>query len=343
MLQTLEAEISPGMSTADAVGLAQRVEEVGFDRLGVSDVVFWPDCFVLQALIADATSRVHIGAMVTNPYTRHPAVLAGMLSTLQEHSGGRMFLGIGVGAGLEDLGMDYPRPVRALREAIVGIRGLLAGERVELAGELFPMQGASLIRPPQVPVPISVGTRSRQIMQLTGELADIALVGARHFTPAMADQYRGWLAEGAARVGRDAGEVEVAPRLTLCVSDDAALARGSVVRYVAHYLAIIRPPELDPDRLAAIDAALERSTGWYFDLDRHDDPALVDLVPDEWITNYAVVGTPAEVVDQMAAIAELGFTSASLNLAAVMRSDMATGLRETIDGFATVIDQVRSA
>ncbi|MEM7286657.1 MAG: LLM class flavin-dependent oxidoreductase [Actinomycetota bacterium] len=342
MLQTLEAEISPGMSTADAVGLAARVEEVGFDRLGISDVVFWPDCFVLQALIAEATDRVHIGAMVTNPYTRHPAVLAGMLATLQDHSGGRMFLGIGVGAGLEDLGMDYPRPVRALREAIVGIRGLLAGERVELAGEVFPIEGASLMRPPDVPVPISVGTRSRQVMQLAGELADVALVGARHFTQAMADQYRGWLAEGATRVGRDAAEIEVAPRLTLCVSDDAALARASVVRYVAHYLAIIRPSELDPERLAAIDAALARSTGWYFDLDRHDDPALVDLVPDEWITNYAVVGTPADVAQQLGAIADLGFTSASLNLAAVMRADMATGLRETIDGFARVIHDIRS-
>lgn len=341
-LQVLEAEISPGMSTADAVGLARRVEEVGFDRLGISDVVFWPDCFVLQALIAEATSRIAIGSMVTNPYTRHPAVLAGMLSTLQEVSGGRMFLGIGVGAGLEDLGIDYPRPVRALREAIVAIRGLLAGEEVELDGELFPVRGASLIRPPAVPVPISVGTRSAQVMRLAGELADIALVGARHFTPELAARYEGWLAEGAERVGRDPGDVEVAPRLTLCVSHDAALARASVVRYVAHYLAIIRPPAMDPERLAAIDAALARSTGWYFDLDRHDDPALVDLVPEEWITNYAVVGTPAEVVDQMAAMADLGYTSASLNLAAVRRSDMATGLRETIDGFAEVIDAVRA-
>lgn len=340
---TLEGEISPGMEPEAAVGLARRVEEVGFERLGISDVLFWPDCFVLQGLIAAATERVRIGSMVTNPYTRHPAVLAGMLATLQEASGGRMFLGIGVGAGLEELEVGYERPVRALREAITAMRGLWAGGPVELDGELFPVRGGALIRPPAVPIPVSIGTRSRQVMQLAGELADTALVGARHFTPELAAQYRGWLAEGAARVGRDPAEVEVAPRLTLCVSADGALARASVVRYVAHYLAIIRPADVEPDRLIAIDEALARSTGWYFDLDRHDDPALDDLVPAEWINRYAVAGTPGEVVDQMAEIAALGFTSASCNLAAVRRGSMEEGLRETIDGFASVIDEVRAA
>lgn len=341
MFETLEAEISPGMSVAEAVGLAQRVEASGFDRLGISDVVFWPDCVVLQALVAEATDRIRIGSMVTNPYTRHPAVLAGTLATLQDASGGRMFLGIGVGAGLEDLHVEYERPVRALREAIGIMRRLWSGESCAADGELFSAHG-SLRRPPAVPIPISVGTRSRQVMQLAGELADVALVGARHFTPGLADEYRGWLAEGAERADRDPVDVEVAPRLTLCVSDDGALARRSIVRYVAHYLAIIRPSEMDPERLVAIDDALARSTGWYFDLDRHDDPELDQLVPDEWITRYAVVGTPGEIVDQMAAIGDLGFTSASCNLAAVGRGSMVAGLRETIDGFARVIDAVRS-
>ena len=155
------------MSPADVVALGVRCEEIGFDRLGLSDVVFWPDCFVLQGMLAAATERIHIGSMVTNPYSRHPAVLAGAVATLQEISGGRMFLGIGVGAGLEDLRIDYPRPVRALREAIVAIRGLLSGEMVELDGEMFPIDGAALIRPPTVPVPISIGTSSG--------FADIAL------------------------------------------------------------------------------------------------------------------------------------------------------------------------
>lgn len=332
MFETIEAEISPGMSTADAVALAQQAEAVGFDRLGISDVVFWPDCFVLQGLIAAATDRIHIGSMVTNPYTRHPAVLAGMVATLQDVSGGRAFLGIGVGAGLEDLGIDYPRPVRTLREAVTTIKALLAGDPIAHDGAVFPMHG-ELIRPPDIPVPISIGTRSQQVMQLAGELADIALVGARHITAPMAEQYRDWLAAGEAKAGRPAGAVEVAPRLTLCVSDDGELARQSVIRYVAHYLAIIRPPELGADRLDAIDAALARSAGWYFDLARHDDPALFDLVPPEWITRYAVVGTPGEIVEQLAEVAELGFTSVSLNLAAVVRPSMRQGLAETIAGF----------
>ena len=329
------------MSPVDFVDLAVRCEQAGFDRFGVSDVVFWPDCFVLQGLIAQSTSRIHIGSMVTNPYSRHPAMLAGAVAALQELSSGRMFLGIGVGAGLEDLRIHYPRPVRALREAIVGIRGLLAGEAVDLDGEMFPIDGARLVRPPEAPVPISVGTRSRQVMRLAGELADIALVGARHFTPEIAQQYYGWLAEGAALAGRDVGDIDIAPRLTLCVSSDGDLARRSVVRYVAHYLAIIRPAEMDPDRLAAIDAVLDRATGWYFDLDRFDPPELFDLVTEDWIRRYAIAGAPSEIAGQVTEVTALGFTSASLNLAAVLRPSAAEGYAETIDGFATVIDDCR--
>ena len=115
-----------------------------------------------------------------------------------------------------------------------------------------------------------------------------------------------------------------------------------MVRYVAHYLAIIRPAGMDPDRLAAIDEALARARGWYFDTDRYDPPELFDLVDDEWIRRYAVAGAPTEIPEQIAAVTDLGFTSASLNLAAVLRPSMAQGLMETIDGFGAVIDRCRA-
>ena len=239
MSLVFEAEITPGMSTREVVDLARIAEEAGFDRLGISDVVFWHDCYVLMALISQRTERIMLGPMVTNPYSRHPAVLAGLMAALQDASDGRMFLGIGVGAGLEQVGMTYPRPVATLREAITAITGLLRGETVTVHGETITVDAARMVGPVR-PVPVSIGTRSPQVMRLAGELADIALVGARNITPAIAEQYRTWLAEGAARVGRDASTIDVAPRLTLCVSNDGDLARRSMKRYAAHYAAIIR-------------------------------------------------------------------------------------------------------
>jgi 5,10-methylenetetrahydromethanopterin reductase len=339
-----EAEITPGMSAREVVDLARLAEDAGFDRLGISDVVFWPDCFVLLGIVSQHTSRIQLGPMVTNPYSRHPAVLAGVLAALQDASQGRAFLGIGVGAGLEQLAMTYERPVRALREAIVAITGLLRGDEVTLRGETLTIDAARMVGPVS-PVRISIGTRSRQVMQLAGELADVALVGGRTFDAGITAQYRTWLAEGAARAGRDPGAVEIAPRLTLCVSRDGALARRSLKRYVAHYAAIIRPADLLEREgggwMARVEAALTRSHGWYFDHDRVDDPELDELVDDDLVRRFAVAGTPEECAALTREILDLGFTSASMNLAAPRRASMYEGLRETLEGAATVLDILR--
>ena len=60
-----EAEITQGMGAADFCQLAKEVEIAGFDRLGVSDVVLWPDAYQLQILAA--LSLIHISEP-TRPY-----------------------------------------------------------------------------------------------------------------------------------------------------------------------------------------------------------------------------------------------------------------------------------
>lgn len=336
---TFEAEITPGMAPSDAVELGCLVEHVGFDRLGISCVALWPDTYQLQALIAARTERIHIGSMVTNPYTRHAAVHASALATLQELSSGRAFCGMGVGAGLEELGIDYPRPVKTLRESVAAIRGLLAGETVELDGDTVTIENARLIRPVDTPVPIAIGTRSPGVMKLAGEVADIALVGARHLTPEIVDRYRGWLAEGAARSDRDVDDIEVLPRVTLCVSDDEDLAVESVKRFAAHYLNILgeHGPPVDPNRREAIIATLDDATGWYFDLERYDPPEMLRLIDADLARQFAVVGTPAQCAEQIRDLMDLGFEGVSCNLAAVQRESMFAGLRETIEGAGEVL------
>jgi 5,10-methylenetetrahydromethanopterin reductase len=344
MTATFEAEITPGMAAREVVDLARIAEEAGFDRLGLSDVVFWPDCFVLMGIVGEHTRRIHLGPMVTNPYSRHPAVLAAMMATLQDATEGRAFLGLGVGAGLEQLGLRYERPVRTLREAITAITGLLRGEEVTLHGETLVVDRARMVGPVQ-PVPISIGSRSPQVMRLAGELADIALVGGRVIDDRIAAEYRGWLAEGAARRGRDPDSIEVAPRLTLCISRDGDLARRSLKRYVAHYASLIRPPDLVAREggawMAQVEAALARSSGWYFDHDRHDDPDLDRLVDDDLVRRFAIAGTPDECAELTRDVLALGFASASMNLAAPRRGSLYEGLRETLEGSADLLALLR--
>ena len=164
-------------------------------------------------------------------------------------------------------------------------------------------------------------------MRLAGEVADRVLVGARYLSPELAATYRAWLSDGAERAGRDVNLIEVAPRLTLCVSENGEAARASVKRYVAHYVSLLRPTELglDPGWLDDLDAALDRSKGWYDDL----------------VRKFAVAGTPEECVELLETTLGLGFTSLSCNLAAVRRpgNTMESGLSETISASAEVFQR----
>jgi 5,10-methylenetetrahydromethanopterin reductase len=339
MPYTFEAEISPGMAPRDVISLAQLVEDGGFARLGISCIALWPDTYQLQALVAANTRRIHIGSMVTNPYTRHAAGHAAALATLDELSEGRAFFGIGAGAGLEALGLQDPKPVRTLRDSITAITRLLAGETVSMQSQTLVLNEARLHRPPIHKVPIAIGTRSEQVMRLAGALADIALVGARHLTPTLIGQYRRWLAEGAARAGRSPDAIEVMPRITLCISRDAPRAITSVKRYAAHYLNILgeRGPAVDPARHGAISEVLKQARGWYFDVERYDPPALFDLIDDDLTRAFAVVGTPEQCAEQIRAVLALGFQGVSCNLAPVIGGSNHAGLRETLEGAAEML------
>lgn len=344
----LEAEFSPGMPMEACEEVAALVEEAGFDRLGISDVVHWPDTYVVQALCARATSRVEIGPMVANPYLRHPAVTAAAVATLDNLSGGRAFLGYGVGAGLEAAGVSPKRPVATLRSAMTEVRALLDGGKVGEDSTPFGVHEAELRLPPSAGhrVPVAIGTRSPHVARLAGELADRALVGARYLSPRFADLYRTWVGEGAQRVGRDPATVEIAPRLTLCCASDREAAYATQRRDAAEFLVTLRPEdlEIEADRLAAIENALGQARGWYFDPEGYHPPALDELVDDRLVEAFALCGDADDLVPQFARIAAMGFTSISLKLAPVRRPgwSMLDGLRETIRTAACVLPRVKA-
>jgi len=207
-------------SSKEFLRLAALAEEAGYSELWYTDIRFETDAYVNLALAARQTKTILLGPGVSDPYTRHPVLLAAAMATLDQVSDGRAQIGIGMGSQLERLGMVQERPVRALREAIEIIRILLSGETVQYEGEVFRATGGKLnFTPVRSAIPVFVASHSRQVLKLCGRIADgvlLANMGRREAVQNAISIVR----EGEAEAGRPAGSVAIHLRLEACISDD---------------------------------------------------------------------------------------------------------------------------
>jgi alkanesulfonate monooxygenase SsuD/methylene tetrahydromethanopterin reductase-like flavin-dependent oxidoreductase (luciferase family) len=153
---------------------AERLDDAGFAAIWAWDHVMGrgdPTVPVLEAwtMLAAAsgrTRRAALGTFVSNVMNRHPSILARMASTLQDVSGGRFRLGLGIGGHPrehEAYGIPFPSaPERAhhLREAIDVVRALWTGGPVSYRGSVLTLDAAYAFPRPDPPPPILVAGQS---------------------------------------------------------------------------------------------------------------------------------------------------------------------------------------
>jgi alkanesulfonate monooxygenase SsuD/methylene tetrahydromethanopterin reductase-like flavin-dependent oxidoreductase (luciferase family) len=127
---------------------------------------------------AMVTERLTVGTFVANVMNRHPAVLARMAATLQEASGGRFTLGIGIGghpAEHEAYGIDFPPPAeraRHLEEAVAVLRALWSGGPVTRPSDLYPLRDAHAYPLPNPPPQILIGAGTPAGARLAARIGD---------------------------------------------------------------------------------------------------------------------------------------------------------------------------
>jgi 5,10-methylenetetrahydromethanopterin reductase len=106
MAVSFHVGILPNRPRADFVDCIVKADELGFGGVWVADSQsVFRDAFMALALFARCTRPMELATGVTNIVTRHPAVLAHSFATLDELSGRRAVLGIGVGV-LFQVGAD---------------------------------------------------------------------------------------------------------------------------------------------------------------------------------------------------------------------------------------------
>lgn len=303
------------------VRLARLAEAHGLQDLWFADEKFYRDPFVSLTVLAQHTTKIRLGTCVTDPFTRHPALIATAAATLDEASGGRAVLGLGAGfSGLEAMGVQRGKTVRTLRQAIDAIRRLWAGETVSIEDEAFVLRSANLNFPARRDIPILLASSGRQVLRLAGEAADEVMLGdlgsSAVLGPALAEVER-----GAARVGRNVGTMNRIARLNLVLAEDIEAAREAIRPWILAYLWHAYPDwsnlfDYSPDWEARLQPLKEfivsrggkpRNVG-----DRQQVLQFGSLLPDRLVGRYALAGRAPDVVEQIGEIAACGITQVTL-------------------------------
>ena len=299
----------PSRPVDEVVALAARAEALGYDDFWLADERFFREAYTILGLAAARTSRIRLGPGVTDPYSRHPALTAMAIATLDEVSGGRAVLGLGAGvSGFRELGIDSSRSAVAIREAAMLVRALLAGQTVTLKGERVSFNDGRLdVRAPRADVPIYVASQREAGCRVAGRVADGAIMQGCVAEP-LVRFFKERVAEGARRAGRDAAGIELVARINVCIADDAAAARDVMRPTIVRSLAAQRP-DFFTFRTAGLEppAALREAV---LRLAYTHDPApllkLAPLVSDAFVDAVTLCGPPAAVAGGVARLARSG-------------------------------------
>jgi 5,10-methylenetetrahydromethanopterin reductase len=194
----LGVQIIPHLAAREIARVAVEAEQLGYADFWMSDEGFMIDPFTALGMIADKTSRIRLG-VVTNPYTRHPAMTAAALATLDQMSDGRSQLCYVAGGSLvlEPIGMARTQPVQTVQEAIVLTRHLLSGEKVTWIGTQFQLKDAHLEPRVHTMPTIHVAARGTRMLEMAARHADAIWTG---IDTSMIDSIRAAAGERAVKI-----------------------------------------------------------------------------------------------------------------------------------------------
>lgn len=309
-------------SPTRAAEAAQRAEHAGWDGVLVVDSQnLSGDSYVALTTMALATERIGLGTGVTNPVTRHPAVAAGAIASIQRVSAGRAVLGIGRGdSALAHLG-KAPAKVKTLARYLEALQAYLKGEEVSFESLDFSEQVApdvetlgladtpsasqlKWLNERDIKVPVEVASTGPRVIETAARIADRVMLAVG------ADIERlKWGIETARAAARDAGrEVALGAFVNMASHPDIKVARRLVQGGLTTFARFsvmhgeVRGTISDSQRRVLTDLHHR------YDMNEHTraDSKQAGALTPEFIDQYAIVGPPEQCIERLRAMAALG-------------------------------------
>jgi 5,10-methylenetetrahydromethanopterin reductase len=288
----------------DIRGVARRGEELGFSELWLAEDYFFTGGISGATAALAETSSIPVGLGIVSAMVRHPALLAMEISTLSRMYPGRLLPGIGLGLPIwvEQMGLRPRSDLTAMRECVTSVRRLLDGEEVHGDGRSFDFRKVRLTYPARERVTLYMGVIGPKMLRLSGAIADGTVVSVLAGT-----DYLRWARARIAEGMADAGRTEhhrIAAFAFFSVDEDGQRARDLVKGIVAFYASAMSTNALMT--VYGISDELTRMA----EAGGHEEVAR--RMPDKWIDDLVVAGTPDECVTSIRNLLDAGADSIDL-------------------------------
>jgi probable F420-dependent oxidoreductase len=311
--------ISVGKSFDQAIERVRRAEELGYDSVYTTQTAGRDALTVLTSFSA-ATERIKIGTGVLPIYSRTPVATAQTAATLDEYSGGRMVLGLGVShqVTVENwFQSKIDRPLKAMREYVAILRACFAGEDPP-EGEIFHTKFHFMGYQPRQDIPIYVSALQPKMLRLAGEIGDgviLWLCNPDYIRDVVVPE----VSAGRERARKQLDGFDIVAAIPSAVTDDKTAAyetmRMDLITYwsLPFYRAMIEGSGFGDD-IAAFDAGIQAG-----DMERAKA-----AISDRFLDALTAIGSADDVRAGVARYADAGATSP--NIGAVPRTDFAATL-----------------
>jgi F420-dependent oxidoreductase-like protein len=231
------------------LALIQEAERLGFYAVWSAEA-YGSDSVTPLAWIGALTRRIRLGTAIMQMPARTPAMTAMTAMTLDQLSGGRMLLGLGL-SGPQVVegwhGQPYGKPLEKTREYVTILRAIFRREQpFAFDGTYYqiPYRGSDAtglgkplksILHGRADLPIYLAAIGPKNVELAAEIADGWL--PMFFSPAHYDQtYRPQVEAGLARAGKERGRFEIAPTVPVALGDDVDTCRAQIKPYLTLYV-----------------------------------------------------------------------------------------------------------
>jgi F420-dependent oxidoreductase-like protein len=282
-----------------------EAERLGYESTYVTHIA-GRDSMAVLAAYATRTERIKLGTGVLPIYSRTPVATAQLAATIDELSGGRLVLGLGVShrVTVENwYGQTIDKPVREMREYVQTVRAILRGQAPPADNVKFPTNFQFMGYAARPDLPIYVAALSPAMLRLAGEIGDgviLWLCNPDYIEQVVVPE----VAKGRERAGKSLDGFDIVAAVPSAVTDEPEAARDKLRKDLIPYFS-----------LPFYRAMLERSgfeediRGFDDAMARGDAEAAVAHISDRFLETLTAIGDTASASASIRRYMDAGATS----------------------------------